>query len=98
MRQQLIERIFDAQEYPDDICAVYSNIFYSFAKSLKMEPSYCKEIFPWLIDPMYEQYKMNPLNCKNIICKIISRANINVLQDIAEQEEEDVEYYDYDSD
>ena len=57
-----------------------------------MEPNFVKKTFPWLIDPMYETYKINTKTCDDLVNKILNKSNLQMLSDIAEFEEEDFDF------
>ena len=84
-RQMLIERIYDATEFPHSATAVYSDVYYAFVEALgfKYNIHEFKTHFPEFIDPMYQRYKMDPLNCQNLTSNILEKANIDIIESIA---------------
>jgi hypothetical protein len=88
-RQMLIERIYDACEFPHCARNVYGNIYYGIANSLNMETEEFKAFFPEILSPMYHGYKLNQEKCAELSADILEKANLKLLEGVAEY----VEYY-----
>jgi len=84
-RQMLIERIYDAVEFPDSTAAVYSDIYYAFIHALgyKNDMIEFKTYFSEFIDPMYQRYRMEPDICHNLTLNILEKARIDIIESIA---------------
>ena len=94
-RQVLIERIYDASEFPHSARCVYSNIYYGMADAMNMEVEDFRTFFPKLINPMYQGYKLDELKCAELNATMLEKCRNDILEGIANY----VEYYanlDYD--
>ena len=87
-RQNLIERFYDIQEFPDDEKSVYNNAYYAFIDVHYITPDEAKRQYPWILDPMKEQYKYALNDMSMLTAKIFDSADqyaLGKMIDIAEE-------------
>lgn len=79
-KKNIIIEIYNYIELPHCIKNVYSSIFHALRKAENNEP---KNMFPWLLDPLYDGYKYTTENVKKILPRLIDELSNETLQVIA---------------
>ena len=98
-RQELIERVYDASEFPHCARSVYGKIYYGLADAMNMGADEFRKFFPNLIDPMTQGYKLNEQKCAALNAEILGQCRLDILEDIAAHIENNATEYEdgYDS-
>ena len=81
-RQQCKEVLFSCQTCIVFWTKLYSDLFYAFAKNEKMKPEFLKTEFPFLIDPMFDNFYLSNKKCENLTLYLIDNMEINKLNQI----------------
>lgn len=87
-RQALIERIYDACEFPHCARSVYSNVYYALADAINMEDRTFMHFFPNLINPTQTHHKDDVYVSKTV--HILENSRLDILESIANR----LEYFD----
>lgn len=90
-RQALIERVYDACEFPHCARNVYGNVYYGLCDAMKMESEDFKTFFPKILSPAHDGYKLDQEKCALLTAEILEKSRIDVLQNIVDY----IEYYLY---
>jgi hypothetical protein len=85
-RQMLIERVYDACEFPQSDVHVYISVYYALSDALNMEAEDFKQFFPYLTCPT--RYN-SMLEYSKFTSQILEKSRLDILEEIAEN----IEYY-----
>ena len=94
-RQMLIERIYDAVEFPHSATSVYCDLYYGLAKAQQMERTDFKSFFPQFIDPCTQNYRLKESNALELTTAILENSRLDILECIADELERTL-YLEYD--
>ena len=79
-RQELIQMIYDTNEFPNSMKNIYSDVYYAFIHIMKMEEADFKLFFPNFLSPC--DYRFSEEYASHMLPFFFENARIDILNDI----------------